>query len=185
MARGMPSMLALLGLLAVAGYQNRDKLSGALNDLKSRSPTDPSGNPDVLGGIANSLGGLFNGGPTSPDGTRAAGAGGFGDLLNGLGAGGIAGGLGELIGSFKNAGQAEVADSWVTPGVPTQGLRPDQVEQAIGAEDLAELSQRTGLSREELIDRLAKVIPEAVDNLTPNGEMPTEEQLRERFLPAA
>ena len=189
MARGMPSMLALLGLLAVAGYQNRDKISGAIDDLKSRSPRNPDGSPDLLGGIGQSLGGLFNsGGPVSADGIdagRSVPAGGFGDILNGLGAGGLAGGLNDLLGSFRNAGQADVADSWVTPGVPTQGLRPDQVEQAIGTENLAQLAQRTGLSREELIERLAKAIPGAVDSLTPDGQMPTEDQVRQRLLPAA
>lgn len=118
------------------------------------------------------------------DGTRSS-AGGFGDILGGLGAGGLAGGFGDLLGSFRNAGQTEVADSWVNPGVPTQGLRADQVEQAIGAENLAELSQRTGLSREELLERLAKTIPQAVDTLTPNGQMPTDDDIRQRLMPAA
>ncbi len=172
MARGMPSMVALLGLLAVAGYQNRDKIAGAIDDLKSRSPQGPDGAPELLGGIMDSLGGLFNGGPTTKEGERAA-------------SGGLAGGLNDLLGSFRNAGQADIADSWVTPGVPTQGLRPDQVEEAIGSDNLAELSQRTGLSRQELIERLAKTIPEAVDHLTPDGQMPTDAQLRERLLPSA
>lgn len=175
-------MLALLGLLAVAGYQNRDKISGALDDLKARSPQNPDGSPDVLGGIANSLGGLFNGGPTTKEGTRDNGP---GDLLSGLGVGSLAGGLNDLLGSFRNAGQADVADSWITPGVPTQGLRPEQVEQAIGSDNLAELSTRTGLSREELIERLAKTIPDAVDTLTPDGNMPTDDQVRQRLMPAA
>ncbi|MEO6013096.1 MAG: YidB family protein [Devosia sp.] len=184
MARGMPSMLALLGLLAVAGYQNRDKISGALDELKSRSPQHPDGSPDILGGLSNSLGGLFgNPAPTTPDGAPQSG--GLSGILSGLGAGGLAGGLGDLLGSFRNSGHGDIADSWVTPGVPTQGLRPDQVEQAIGSEDLTELAKRTGLSREELIERLAKTIPEAVDTLTPNGQMPTEEQVRQRLLPAA
>lgn len=182
MARGMPSMLALLGLLAVAGYQNRDKIAGALADLKSRSPQNPDGNPDVLGGISDSIGSLFGSGSKPEDGARNP-AGGFGDILPGLGVGGLAGGLGELLGSFRDSGNAEVADSWITPGVPTQGLRPDQVEQALGSENLAELARRTGLSREELIERLAKTIPDAVDRLTPNGEMPTDEDLQRRLLP--
>ena len=38
---------------------------------------------------------------------------------------------------------------------------------------------------EELIERLAKTIPEAVDTLTPDGNMPTDEQLRQRLMPAA
>ena len=182
MARGMPSMLALLGLLAVAGYQNRDKISGALNDLKTRSPQNPDGSPNVLGGLADSLGGLFGGGSTSATGSSS---GGFGNILSGLGGGSLAGGLGDLLGSFRDTGQGEVADSWVNPNVPTQGLRPDQVEQAIGRENLAELAQRTGLTRQELVERLAKVIPEAVDTLTPNGQMPTDDDLRQRFAPAA
>lgn len=184
MAKGMPSMMALLGLLAVAGYQNRDKISGALDGLKSRAPQNPDGSPNVLGGLADSLGGLFGGSSTASDGSRSSG-GGFGDLLSGIGAGGLAGGLGDLLASFRNAGQSEVADSWVNPAVVTQGLRPDQVEQAIGSDNLAELSNRTGLTREELLERLATVIPQTVDTLTPNGQMPTEEQVRERLLPAA
>jgi uncharacterized protein YidB (DUF937 family) len=180
----MPSMLALLGLLAVAGYQNRDKLAGAYDQLKSRSPQNPDGSPDLLAGIGESLGGLFGGNSPAAGGARSGG--GLGDLLGGLGAGGLAGGLGDLLGSFRNSGQAEVADSWVNPAVPTQGLRPDQVEQAIGSENLAELSQRTGLSRQELIERLAKTIPEAVDRMTPNGQMPADDdEIRRRFLPAA
>ncbi len=94
MAKGMPSMLALLGLVAVAGYQNRDKISGALKGLQSPGA---DGRNDGLGGI---LGGL-------------------GDMLGGTGAGtssgGLAGGLGELMNTFKTAGQSETADSWVTP----------------------------------------------------------------------
>ena len=39
MARGMPSMVALLGLLAVAGYQNRDKLGGLLNGMGGMNAT--------------------------------------------------------------------------------------------------------------------------------------------------
>ena len=34
MAKGMPSLLALLGLVAVAGYQNRDKLRDMIGDAK-------------------------------------------------------------------------------------------------------------------------------------------------------
>jgi uncharacterized protein YidB (DUF937 family) len=159
MANKMPSLVALLGLLAVAGYQNRDKISEALKGVQDRQGAD--GRPqDGLGSI---LGGL-------------------GDLLGGSAAGGgLAGGLGDLMDSFRRSGQAEVADSWVTPGVPTQGLTPAQVEQAIGAENVEELAVRTGLSRDELLQRLATAIPEGVDRLTPDGKFPTEEEARGYF----
>jgi uncharacterized protein YidB (DUF937 family) len=160
MANKMPSMLALLGLLAVAGYQNRDKISGALEGLKNRAPS-PDGKPrEGLDGILDGLGGLLGG---------AAGG------------GGLAGGLGDLMDTFKQSGQADVADSWVNPSVPTKGLTPAQVEQAIGANNLEELTRRTGLSREELLSRLSTAIPENVDRLTPNGKFPTEDEARGYF----
>jgi uncharacterized protein YidB (DUF937 family) len=158
MANKMPSMLALLGLLAVAGYQNRDKISEALKGLKADGPTQvPKGEG---GGLLSGLGGLLG-----------AAAGG----------GGLTGGLSDLLNSFKTSGQAEVADSWVRPGVPTQGLTPSQVEQALGADNLEELSKRTGLERDELLKRLSTAIPENVDRLTPNGNFPTEEAARQHF----
>ena len=169
-------MLALLGLLAVAGYQNRDKIGAALNGLQNRDPNTPE---SPLNGIANSIGGLFSGGA----GPQSAG--GLSGILDGLGGSGLSGGLGDLLNSFKSAGHGTTADSWVTPGVPTQGLTPQQVEEAVGDENLSELTQRTGLSRDELLKRLATTIPSAVDNLTPEGQMPTEEQLRQKLLPAS
>jgi len=157
----MPSMLALLGLLAVAGYQNRDKISQALDSLRNRAPS-PDGKPrEGIDGILDGLGGLLGG-------ATAAG-------------GGLAGGLGDLLDTFKKSGQTEVADSWITPGVPTQGLTPDQVEQAIGANNLEELSRRTGLSRDELLTRLATAIPENVDRMTPDGRFPSEDEARGYF----
>ena len=167
-------MLALLGLLAVAGYQNRDKIGAALNNLQG---SDPAG-----GGLGGVLGNLA-GGLTSPPG--AAGGGALGGVLGGLSGGGLAGGLGQLLESFKSAGHADVANSWVQPGVPTQGLTPDQVQQAIGEDNLAELSQRTGLTREELLQRLATSIPKTIDTLTPGGQMPTEDQIQQKLLPSA
>lgn len=175
MSRGMPSMVALLGLLAFAGYQNRDKIGAALGGLQ-KDASDPN---TAVGGLANSLGGLFSGGTGTQPG------GGLSGILDGLGGTGLSGGLGDLLNSFKTAGHGRVADSWVTPGVPTQGLTPDQVQQAVGEENLSELTQRTGLSRDELLKRLATAIPQTVDTLTPGGHMPTEDQVRQKLLPAA
>jgi uncharacterized protein YidB (DUF937 family) len=161
MAR-MPSMVALLGLLAVAGYQNRDKIAGALEGMKDRSP-NPDGSP--RSGLDGMLGGL-------------------GDLLGGRdGAvgGGLTGGLGDLMESFKRSGQADVADSWINPDVPTKGLTPSQVEQAVGVDNLDELSQRLGLSRDELLARLSTAIPENIDKLTPGGAFPDEQRARDYF----
>jgi len=170
MSRGFPSMTALLGLLAVAGYQNRDKIAEMLGGLSGNSGGAPGG----LGqqpGASGSLGGLGGMG----------GLGGLGGLLGGLGGntspgGLVSGGLGELINSFRQNGHGDVADSWVGTG-PNKEVAPHQLEQAIGPDVLATLTQQTGLSREELLSRLSQNLPQAVDKYTPQGRLPSENDL--------
>lgn len=167
MSKGMPSLVALLGLLAVAGYQNRDRIGQALGSLKAGGVQ--TGQTDGLGGLLSGLGGLF-GEPGTPSAS--------GENV-------LTAGLRDLMNSFKTTGHGDIADSWVKPGVPTQGLTPDQVEHAIGTDNLAEISKRTGIPREELLSRLATAIPETVDRLTPEGEMPSENEARSRLMPTA
>ena len=105
-----------------------------------------------------------------------AGLGGLlGQLSGGLGAGGVggllSGGLGELVERFKQSGQADDVDSWVSTG-PNKQIAPSQVEQAIGPEVLETLSKQTGLSREEILARLSRELPDAVDKYTPQGRLP-------------
>jgi uncharacterized protein YidB (DUF937 family) len=147
MSRGFPSMTALLGLLAIAGYQNRDKIADMLG--KARQPGAP-GTPEQ-----NGLGGLLG-------------------QLGGTSAGGIlSGGLGELLDRFKQNGQGETAESWVGTG-PNKQVTPSQLEQGIGPDVLDALSKQTGLSRQELLARLSRELPDAVDKYTPQGRLPTE-----------
>jgi uncharacterized protein YidB (DUF937 family) len=152
MSRGYPSMTALLALLAMAGYQNRDKIAEWLNAAQRKTGT-PAQAPQGSAGSAlpGNLGGMLGG--TS-----------IGDLLSG--------GLRDLVNTFKQAGHGDVADSWVGRGANKQ-IAPSQLEQAIGSDVLETLSQQTGLSREELLSRLSKNLPDAVDKYTPDGRIPT------------
>ena len=153
MSRGMPSMTALLGLLAVAGYQNRDKIREMLGGVTQGAAGTPSGGSQAnQGGLLGNLGGLFGG----------ASAGGV-----------LSGGLRDLIERFKQNGHGPAADSWVQKG-PNQPLGPQQLQQAIGPDVLNTLSQQTGLSQEELLSRLSRELPDAVDKLTPDGRLPNE-----------
>ena len=66
MSRGMPSMVALLGLLAVAGYQNRNKIAEMLGGVKQApgrpgQPNTPEGKGSVLGKLGGLLGGVSAG----------------------------------------------------------------------------------------------------------------------------
>jgi uncharacterized protein YidB (DUF937 family) len=146
-------MTALLGLLAVAGYQNRDKLAELLGGTQ-RNPASPGQAPGAGGagaGLPGNLGGMLAG--TS-----------IGDLLSG--------GLRDLVDTFKQKGQGEAADSWVSRG-PNKQIAPSQLEQTIGSDVLETLAQQTGLSREELLARLSRNLPDAVDKYTPEGRLPS------------
>jgi uncharacterized protein YidB (DUF937 family) len=153
MAKGMPSMVALLGLLAVAGYQNRDKLGSLLNGLgnKSSDPNDPNRSQ---GGLDSILGGL-----------GSLGGGNAGSVLSG--------GLGDLVDRFRQSGRGDTADSWVKSG-DNAPLGQTDLEETLGEETLTELTQKTGLSRAEVLERLAKTLPDAVNQMTPEGRLPTE-----------
>jgi uncharacterized protein YidB (DUF937 family) len=83
----------------------------------------------------------------------------------------LQGGLAEVIDRFRNAGQATAADSWVGKG-PNQPITANHTESALGPDLIDMLVKQTGLSREELLSRLSKVLPEAVDKLTPDGRLP-------------
>jgi uncharacterized protein YidB (DUF937 family) len=154
-------MTALLGLLAVAGYQNRDKIAEMLGGLTSNPQGGQGGTsqlPGGLGGLGGLLGGLAGAGAGAGQGQ---GSGGF-----------LSGGLGELLESFKQNGQGDVADSWIGTG-PNKEVAPPQLEQAIGPDVLDTLTQQTGLSREEILARLSRELPRAVDQYTPEGRIPT------------
>jgi len=141
-------MTALLGMLALAGYQNRDKISEMLNGLGSSKPGQPA---------QSGLGGLL---------------GGLGGALGGAGAGGLlSGGLGELLDRFTQAGQGETAQSWVDKG-PNKDIAPPDLKRAIGSDVLAALEQQTGLSQDELLARLSRELPHAIDQYTPDGRVP-------------
>ncbi|MBP1805007.1 YidB family protein [Rubellimicrobium aerolatum] len=196
MARsGFPSMTALLGLLAVAGYQNRDKISEMLNSRGgagggtgggglggAMGGGDGMGRQAGLGGGAGGLGGML-GGLMGGGAQGGAGGGGLDRLLGGLmgGASGAAGGagLGGLLGGglqemnerFRQTGRGQVMDSWVNTG-PNERIEPHDLEAAIGPETLEDLQEATGLSREELLSRLSRELPDAIDQYTPDGRLP-------------
>jgi uncharacterized protein YidB (DUF937 family) len=143
-------MVALLGLLALAGYQNRDKLADALGRINKNAGGSGTGG----GGLLDSLGGMMGG----------ASAGGV-----------LSGGIGDLIERFKQAGQSEAAESWVGRG-PNKPVSGDQLEKALGSDVVDTLVEKTGLSRQELLSRLSEALPQTVDAYTPEGRVPTQDE---------
>lgn len=149
MSKGYPSMTALLGLLAVAGYQNRDKIAEWLGTASRNAPgaavppftrITPSTGSAMPSNLDRVLGGV-----------GSAGVGGL-----------IASGLAELVEHFTKGGHGETANSWVNQGA-NRAIAEADLERAIGPLTLDHLTQQTGLSRSEILSRLSRELPSAID----------------------
>lgn len=147
MSKSTPSLLALLGLVAIAGYQNRDRISEMLSDAQKKAAVSGSAVAPRGGSFLAEIGQIFRASPVS-----AA--------------------LGDLVEKFKATGRGDTAESWVSdrPNLPIDG---DELEAVLGGETLAELAQKTGLTRAELLQRLNAALPEVVNRFTPDGRLPT------------
>ena len=158
MSRTTPSLLALLGLVAVAGYQNRGRISEMLADARSRNDKSVAFAPGAAapgaGGFLAEIGQFFQANPGGSSVTTA---------------------LRDLVDRFKSAGQTATADSWVSDRPNLPATKHD-LEAALGDETLEELGRKTGLSRADLVTRLNAALPEVVNRLTPNGRLPTDDE---------
>jgi len=81
------------------------------------------------------------------------------------------GGLQGVVSEFERNGLGATVKSWVGTG-PNQPISADEVHKALGPDLLQQLSDKSGLSVQDLAQRLARVLPEAVDKLTPDGAIP-------------
>lgn len=191
-----PLALAILALLAskhlksgAGGYGSvlRDMLGGGGGASTAGLP----GGGGVLGGerpsgggFLDQIGGMLGGGHNAPGGVPpqgmgggyGGGMGGFGGVLGGGMLGGmLGGGLGNLLERFNQNGHGDVMNSWIGSG-PNQQISPDQLESALGPDDIDELSRETGMDRGELLSELSYSLPQVVDGLTPNGRLPTDDE---------
>ena len=156
-----PIVKALMMLLAAKAYQH----------YRSR-PQDGSlggGLGGMLGGQGGGLGGGLSGG--------------LGGLLGGLVSGGglAGGGIGGLLDQFRQNGYGDHVDSWVGTG-QNRRMAPDELSQALGPETIGELEQQTGLPRQQLLSELSDELPDAVDQFTPEGRLPTEQEVSSRWV---
>jgi uncharacterized protein YidB (DUF937 family) len=82
------------------------------------------------------------------------------------------GGVQGLVSELEKNGLGATVQSWVGTG-PNQPISADEVHRALGPDLLRQLSEKSGIPMAELAQKLAQVLPQAVDKLTPNGTIPT------------
>jgi uncharacterized protein YidB (DUF937 family) len=81
------------------------------------------------------------------------------------------GGLQGVVSEFERNGFGPTVQSWVGTG-PNQAIAPDGINRVLGNDLLQQLAAKTGLSVQDLTQKLAQILPDAVDKLTPDGVLP-------------
>jgi uncharacterized protein YidB (DUF937 family) len=187
-----PWMMALLGLLAYKAVKG-----GGLGNMLGGGARPGASLPDSRGGngggLGGALGGMLGGGGGATGGGLGgalggmlggggptASGGGLGGLLGGLLGGAAAGsvlngGLRNLVQDMQSNGQGETVRSWVGHG-ENQSIGPNDLGNALGAQDIDAVSQQTGMPREQVLSELSQHLPEFVNQLTPEGRLPTDDE---------
>ncbi|MET4213731.1 YidB family protein [Bradyrhizobium sp. LA2.1] len=170
-----PMTMALLGLIAWKAFKH---LTAGQPDAapapQQRSPLPPP-TPVNTGSSA------LPGGPGGSGGLSDLLKGGLGGLLAGGAAGSVlSGGLGDLLNQLQQGGHGETASTWVGKG-ENKAIAPGDLASALGADQIQSLSAQSGLSREELLSGLSQYLPQVIDHLTPDGRLPTENELSGRL----
>ena len=81
------------------------------------------------------------------------------------------GGVQGLVAQFESSGLGHVAQSWVGNGTNLP-VTPEQLHQVLGSDTVAQLAQKFGLNSQDLLQKLAAALPQAVDKMTPDGALP-------------
>lgn len=88
------------------------------------------------------------------------------------------GNFSDLLERFRRAGLGSQVDSWVSGDKANESITPDQVNRALGAQQVQDLARTAGVSPDEICRGLARAMPEVVNELTPQGHMPTQGEVQ-------
>jgi len=157
-----PIAMAILGLLAFKAVKSFT--GGQPSAQPSNSGVQPGGGTTAtFPGSSGGLGDLLKGG--------------LGGLLAGGAAGSVlSGGLNDLLKQFQQSGHSDTVNSWVGTG-PNKAMAPNDLAGALGADKINALMTQSGMSRDDLLQSLSQYLPQVVDQLTPEGHLPTEQEV--------
>lgn len=103
--------------------------------------------------------------------SRQGGLGGNTQLINAVLGMLAGGGLHGLVEKFQRGGLGDVIGSWISPGqnLPISG---EQLGGVLGPDVLSQIAQQLGLPQRDAAEQLSQVLPQAVDQVTPDGREP-------------
>ena len=113
-------------------------------------------------GLLDSIAGQFLGGGTQNNVLNA---------VIGLVGNQQTGGLAGLVSQFKEKGLGDIVNSWVGTGTNLP-ISPAQIQQVLGSDTLKTLASKAGISPDQITTHLSQLLPQVVDKLTPQGNVP-------------
>lgn len=90
-------------------------------------------------------------------------------------------GLADLLAGFNDAGDEAKVESWVG-SIPNERTDEGSVKRAIGRGRIGAMAEHLGATPDQVADALARIIPSAVDALTPGGNLPSGARLNQLDL---
>jgi uncharacterized protein YidB (DUF937 family) len=87
------------------------------------------------------------------------------------------GGLDVLVNRFRQSGLEDVINSWIGTG-QNQAISPNKLREALGEKTVDDLTRQSGAPQDDLLSQLSKYLPAVIDRLTPNGQLPSQADLR-------
>lgn len=82
------------------------------------------------------------------------------------------GGLNGLVQKSESSGLGPVISSWIGTGA-NQPISADAVHGILGSDLVQQIAAKTGLPVDQLLPQIAEHLPQVVDGMTPNGEVPS------------
>jgi uncharacterized protein YidB (DUF937 family) len=76
-----------------------------------------------------------------------------------------------LVDRFHEQGLGSVVSSWIGTG-QNLPISADQIKSVLGNEQVQAIAQKAGISTDSVAANLATLLPQVIDKLTPNGEVP-------------
>jgi len=132
------------------------------------------------GGLGDLLGGILGGGGRGGGLAGGQGGGMMAMLLPLVASMLMNGGLQKILGRLQAGGRADEANSWVSTG-ENKAVDGAAVREAIGDDEITSIATQLGVSEDEAAEAVARVLPDVVDQVTPQGQLPPDDELEEKF----
>ena len=169
---------------ALGGGQQQSGGNNALLQMALQMLMHKGGGQQSGGGLGDVLGSLMGGGGSQQQSQGSGAGGALGNILGGLMGGGQPqqqqnggmGGLGSLLEAFQKNGMGEQVNSWVGTGenMPVSG---EQVTSAFGHDQISQMAEKLGMSHGDVSGGLAQMLPQLINHVTPNGQVPQDHNM--------